>query len=347
MKTVKIKFSGMSGIFDPQNNFITNILKRFFDIEITDDPDFLIYSVNSKDYLDYSCVRIFYTPENIVPDFNICDYAIGFHYLTFEDRYIRFPVYLIDSFKAYKGDDYGYNLQLALRKHQNARSALQEKTDFCSFVYSNAEADVCRTAIYSALSNYKQVNSGGRYLNNIGGPINNKLQFQKKHKFVIAFENTSGNGYTTEKIVQAFSACAVPIYWGNPEICREFNPSSFINCHDFKLSSIGEPEAIDRIVKRVKELDQDENKYMRMLETPAFVSDFYVDEQNKMFEAFIYNIFSQNKYEAYRRNQNYWGTRYERKQKIGNAFYWQCRKLIPVRDALKKLSLKYKNMSNV
>lgn len=28
-------------------------------------------------------------------------------------------------------------------------------------------------------------------------------------------------------------AGTIPIYWGNPDISREFNSASFINCHDF------------------------------------------------------------------------------------------------------------------
>ena len=93
MKKIKIKFSGMTGSFDQNNNFITNILKKHYEIEFSDEPDYLIYSVNSMDYLKYNCVRIYYTPENLTPDFNICDYAIGFDYLDFGDRYIRYPIY--------------------------------------------------------------------------------------------------------------------------------------------------------------------------------------------------------------------------------------------------------------
>lgn len=92
MKKIKLKFSGMGGRFDPENNFIVNILRKNFDVQLSDNPDYLIYSVNSKDYLNYNCVRIFYTAENLVPDFNVCDYGIGFHYLEFGDRYIRFPL---------------------------------------------------------------------------------------------------------------------------------------------------------------------------------------------------------------------------------------------------------------
>ena len=65
--------------------------------------------------------------------------------------------------------------------------------------------------MFEALSWYQQVSSGGRYKNNIGGPVDDKLKFQRKHKFVIAFENTATPGYTTEKIIGAFAAGAVPI----------------------------------------------------------------------------------------------------------------------------------------
>ena len=334
-KTIKIKFSGMGGKFDPQNNFISNILKKYYTVELSDNPDYLIYSVNSSDYLKYNCVRIFYTAENIVPDFNICDYAIGFHYMDFGDRYCRYPLYMVDGFKAYSGDDYASDLIRA--QHKQEVSQDYTKTDFCSFVYSNGDAAICREKIFDALSNYKKVNSGGRYRNNIGGPVVSKLEFQKKHRFVIAFENSTTPGYATEKIVHAFAAGSVPIYWGNPDITKEFNAGSFINCHDFGLKADGDDNVIQEIVSKIIELDQNENEYKKMLATPAFADSNYVSNVQKTFEEFLLNIFSQSKEASYRRNLLYWGKRYERKQIIGNAFYWQCRKFIPIRDFMIKM----------
>lgn len=337
MKKIKLKFSGMGGRFDPENNFIVNILKKIFDVQLSDNPDYLIYSVNSKDYLNYNCVRIFYTAENLVPDFNVCDYGIGFHYLEFGDRYIRFPLYLVDGFTAYDGDNYASDLQLALHKHENASTALKDKTEFCSFVYSNSQAAQCREKMFEALSKYKPVSSGGRYKNNVGGPVADKLEFQKKHKFVIAFENTSTSGYTTEKIIGAFAAGAIPIYWGNPEITKEFNAGSFINCNDYGLTEKGEQEIIEQIVQEIISLDRDDESYQNMIQTPAFNSNNDVMHQQKQFENFLCHIFDQPIEKTYRRNRFYWGERYERKQKIGNKFYWMCRKAIPVRDTFKRL----------
>lgn len=336
-KQIKIKFTGMGGRFDPENNFITKVLKKRYDVILSECPDFLFYSVNSSDYLNYNCVRIFYTAENLVPDFNICDYAIGFHYIDFGDRYIRYPLYLVDGFTAYDGDDYASDLMKAMHKHEDAETKLAEKSDFCSFVYSNSEAAYCRQAIYEALSTYKTVNSGGRYLNNIGGPVASKFDFQKRHKFVIAFENTSMAGYTTEKIVHAFSANAIPIYWGNPEIDREFNSGSFVNCHEFGLTEKGEPEAIKSIVQEIERLDSNDKAYGTMLSTPAFSENNNVGKQQEDFQDFLFHIFDQSAEQAYRRNRYYWGERYERKQRIGNRFYWICRKVIPIRDAMRKV----------
>ena len=287
MKKIKLKFSGMGGRFDPENNFIVNILRKNFDVQLSDNPDYLIYSVNSKDYLNYNCVRIFYTAENLVPDFNVCDYGIGFHYLEFGDRYIRFPLYLVDGFTAYDGDNYASDLQLALHKHENASTALKDKTEFCSFVYSNSQAAQCREKMFEALSKYKPVSSGGRYKNNVGGPVADKLEFQKKHKFVIAFENTSTSGYTTEKIIGAFAAGAIPIYWGNPEITKEFNAGSFINCNDYGLTEKGEQEIIEQIVQEIISLDRDDESYQNMIQTPAFNSNNDVMHQQKQFENFL------------------------------------------------------------
>lgn len=343
MKKITIWFSGMGGCFNPYDNFIINILKKHFKIELSKTPDYLFYSVNSKDYLKYNCIRIFYTAENLIPDFNICDYAIGYHYLDFGDRYIRYPIYLVDGFIAYKNDDYANDLYRTIHKHEQVEEALKQKTDFCSFVYSNEKASQNRRLLFEKLSKYKKVNSGGRYLNNIGELVSNKLEFQLKHKFAIAFENTSTPGYTTEKIVNAFSANTVPIYWGNPLIGKEFNEEAFINCHKFGLVESTKDQIFEEIIEYIKEIDQNDSLYYKMLSANALTDENNIEIQKKKLELFLINIISQNKEEAYRRNRFYWGQRYERKQKIGMSYYYFLRKFIPLRDFTQKIfrSLKH------
>ena len=61
-----------------------------------------------------------------------------------------------------------------------------EKRKFCSFVVSNADAKPIRQHFFEKLSDYKKVDSGGRFMNNVGGPVADKIDFHRQHKFVIA-----------------------------------------------------------------------------------------------------------------------------------------------------------------
>jgi len=284
---MKIKF--VDGFFYEEKTL--SILRELFEnVEVSDDPDFVFCSVGYKaERFNYECARVFITGENIVPDFNSVDYAIGFNNIEFGDRYKRIPL-----FKFYT-DDY----QLALDKHINYDEGALSTKKFCNFIYSNGSNVMPeRDNFFELLSRYKTVDSGGRHLNNIGYFVGDKLAFQSQYKFSIAFENASSIGYTTEKILQAFSAGTVPIYYGNPEIAKDFNPKSFVNCHDF--SSFGE------VVERVKELDLDIEQYSEIMRQPIF-NDL---EKNRdpivEYREYLYYICSQNKNDAIRRCNDGW-----------------------------------------
>ena len=80
------------------------------------------------------------------------------------------------------------------------------------------------------------------------------------YKFVMAFENKDKPGYVTEKILNAFLAGAVPIYWGSSTAVEIFNLNSFVWVNQY-------PDikgAIDRILG----LTQHENQYQQMLSEP-------------------------------------------------------------------------------
>ena len=185
MKKVKVKFVDFHPAFDiDQDEFMRDLRDRY-DVELSDDPDFLIYSMFGQEHLKYDCVRIFYTGECFVPDFNQCDYAVGFDRLELGDRYIRIPIYLMNEFKQ--------NYEAILTRHPVTMEDLQ-KRKFCNFVVSNCFADDIRTKILDKVNEYKTVDSGGRYRNNIGGAVKDKLTFQQSYKFSIAFENCTYKG---------------------------------------------------------------------------------------------------------------------------------------------------------
>ena len=278
MKKIKINFVDFWSDFDPNNNNFINALRKFYDVELSNSPDYIFYSVFGREHLNYNCIRIFYTGECVTPDFNTCDYAMGYDFIDFGDRYCRVPLY-------YLGDT---TYRDALEKHKLADVIIRQKRGFCSFVVSNAQGQPQRRELFELLSAYKKVASGGSFLNNIGYCVPDRYEFERQFKFSIAFENTCYPGYTTEKIIEAFRAGTVPIYFGNPRISEDFNEQSFVNCHAFSDFS----EVVDLVIK----IDQDDDLRKRYLSTP--IAKGYRDFG---FEKFLISIFDQDLDHAKRR----------------------------------------------
>jgi hypothetical protein len=128
-------------------------------------------------------------------------------------------------------------------------------------VVSNANAKR-RIDFFNKLSAYKRVDSGGRYLNNIGGPVEDKMKFIEKYRFVISFENESYPGYVTEKIYQPMYKGSIPVYWGSTLIDKDFNTHSFINCHEYN-----DDEAV---IRRILELEENHEMLEEVLQEPWF-----------------------------------------------------------------------------
>lgn len=291
---LKVKFVDFWEGFNFYKDITLKILrKNFGDVMECDTPDFLFYSVFGYEHLKYDCVRIFWTGENLIPDFNICDYGIGFAYMEYEDRYLRAPLYLF----------YQQDYERAKKKHLLSDLEIRNKTKFCNFVYSNNKATSDRARLFNLLTEYKKVDSGGRYMNNIGGPVEDKYVFQKEYKFSIAFENCSSNGYVTEKLIQAFAASTIPIYWGDKTVIDTFNDKAFINCHNF--------DSLEDVVAEVVRIDQDDELFLSYLTKPIWKEH----EQDLLsldeYERYICEICSKDPKTAIRRNNERIGKKYQ------------------------------------
>ena len=304
-KHIRIRFVDFWDDFVPENNIFYQLLSEHYEVELSDTPDYIFCSVFGEEHLNYDCVKIFYTGENQCPDFNLYDYAIGFEHLTLGDRYLRLPICYLNRYQKY----------FRLMQEKHAKPA-PEKSGFCSFVYSNDRASVVREQFFDQLSGYKQVSSGGRYRNNIGGPVEDKLLFELGHKFSFSFENSSYPGYCTEKLVQSFAAQTVPIYWGDPTVGDTFNKEAFINCLDYA--------SWDEVLEAVKRVDADDELYERMLKAPALKHPEADSVEAKMVElsAFLCHIVEQPYEQAMRYNRVYWGRRYvKRMQQHAKAYH--------------------------
>lgn len=290
--------------FDYKNQFgyLLDEYELVFDKE---HPDYLFYSCFGYEHLFYDdCIKIFYSGENVIPDLNVCDYAVCLSDLQSGDRicnhYIR--LYL-------KGRE-------AVKFNMKPEELLNRK--FCNFIYSNNTCSApYREQIFKALSKYKRVDSGGAFLNNIGGRVKDKLLFQREYKFSLAIENSSLRGYTTEKIYEPFLAQSLPLYWGNPNISSDYRPNSFVNLMQF--SSV--EEAVEEIIR----LDKDDAAYLEKVMTPFWpygnsFEEFYDNEIEKM-KVFFRFIFDQPIEEAGRHTEYGWNQGNVNQQKRMISFY--------------------------
>ena len=172
-------------------------------------PDYLFYSVfgNDEDNKIYdNCIKIAIYTENTIPDLSSCDYAMGHAHISYFDRYLMFPFCFLGKIKETK------NLNLIKIRNNVIRNPRKK---FCAAVISNVSpkfSDFFRLKFIDELSKYKKVDMGGRYKNNVGGNINNKTEFLSNYKFSIAMENTNGDGYISEKIVESFITGSIPIF---------------------------------------------------------------------------------------------------------------------------------------
>lgn len=283
MRKIKLRFTDFWVDLNNAESVFYKLLSNRYDIELSDNPDYIIYSVFGYDYLKYDCIRIFYTGEQVCPDFDIADYAIGFETMTFGDRYIRFPLFA---------------LSYSPEKLTSIESDFQEinidnfvKRDFAVFTYSNSKATSSRDQFYQKLNQVKQVTSPGKHLNNTGFFISDKVAFENKFKFSIAFENASYRGYLTEKILDSFAANTIPIYYGDESIENDFHPESFINLHNFNN--------FDEAIEYILTIENDSERLQKMLKHIKFKDHVYLYQEQLI--DFFDNIFNQDLSQAIRR----------------------------------------------
>ena len=274
--------AAMSG----QEKFFVDVLSEKYDVRVLTDgveePDILIYSWCGSNNIKWkNCIRIYYTIEMDYPDFNLCDYAIGLSEITLQNRFFHLPVYVI------------YNDLLQTYEQMEKPVIGRELSDraFCSTVISNGTTrDPIYFDILNGLNAYKRVDSGGRFNNNIGQCVSDKIEFIKNYKFNLAIENCLDYGYVTEKLIEGFIADTLPVYWGSDYVKEEFGTTGYININDFKDVS----HALDYI----KKVDKDDDIYLSMLQAKPRLPYSYKDWCDKLL-TFLSNAIEEGKHIKY------------------------------------------------
>ena len=144
---------------------------------------------------------------------------------------------------------------------------------FCT--YSNSHCVLFREiAVDQISSSIKPIDQGGgckgrngTLLNKIAknrqrqrgprtAPWSGNPQLYREYRFCMVLENQRTRGYITEKILNAFLAGCIPIYYGTEEVFDVFNRKAFV------YFNITNPDAA---LQQIRHLEENETEYLRVV----------------------------------------------------------------------------------
>ncbi len=260
--------------FDPNNNFFIHIIRDLFeDVEVVEpeDADVMFFSLFGNENGRYKdCKKIFFTGENVRPNFKRCNYSLTFDADEHEGKNFRLPLWYlyIDWFEVNSYDNPDWLIPESYLYNDNEFTQ-KKKDKFCSIVYGK-QIESRINAIQNISSNYKQVDVFGKANPNYYLPDGEKykLDLISNYKFSLCYENSVTPGYHTEKLLHGKVAGNIPIYYGDKSIGEDFNPDCFINAVDM---------SDEELIQKIIELDQSDNLYNKMAKEPIFAEKVSLD----------------------------------------------------------------------
>ena len=180
------------------------------------------------------------------------------------DNIIPFPFGLFNIIHANETQNVGHLV--------NTRRLQENKQKFCIFAVSNGAGEQ-RNRFFHKLSEYKKVDSCGRHLTNMENCPGNwgskeYLEFISQYKFMICFENGSVPDYLTEKVINAYVANTIPIYWGCPNVSDYVNMDAILYLKpDFT------EDDVQKLIDEIQYLDNNDDAYRAKYESAFFKND--------------------------------------------------------------------------
>jgi hypothetical protein len=252
--------------FEPENNFFVHALRHALEgIEVVDPSacDVLIYGPFGDSHRKHrDCLKIFYTGENLPPDYSCCHYALTFNPDPCGGRNLRLPLWYhyIDWFnvKSYGSPHWLIPLKL-LNGSERFSGQIAER--FCAIVYGKPVRS--RKLAIKAFDQYKHVDVYGKAKRATPLPDGElaKLQALSGYRFSLCYENSISEGYHTEKLLHGKVAGGIPIYYGHSSVAADFNPECCIHAASMPLAEL---------VELVRRIDQSPAAYRQLVEQPLF-----------------------------------------------------------------------------
>lgn len=293
---LSINFVDFWPSFHKKDNYFYHLLSQDYNVKIDEEnPDIIFGSYGYEQekkilqYHNHRSLKIYYTGENDGLKDLPYDACMTQHRSN-ESNHFRMPLWAF--FTSWFGEspfvhsrDPSFLIPWSSldKSRLDLEAIVDSKKKFCSFVYADLTAE--RQKWFKEISTISNVDSAGHCLNNTGGRIPGrgdqiyKLAFLSDYIFSLAIENSSVNGYATEKLIHPMSSCAIPMYWGDPEIEKDINMSSIIDLRQ----SPGD------VIEEVKFIMSSKKNYLDKLEKPWFKNDF-TQRYTKESLVFIKNL---------------------------------------------------------
>ena len=118
-----------------------------------------------------------------------------------------------------------------------------------------------RSILLQALNQIAKVDTYGAAF---GRPIDSKLDLLRRYRFAVVPENDLYPGYVTEKIVEAWLAGCVPIWWGS-------DPAGFLNGDALVNAST---LSLKNLVNHVRDLESDPDRMRSMTSQPILLKPY-------------------------------------------------------------------------
>jgi len=280
METIRIYFADMWPEWQVENFIVPILMKKYNVVLDKSNPDIVFHSIFNRmsETPKYKCKKVLILAENWRPQQFGSNFSVSFD--PYSATNFRLPLWqmywllwpnLIDELKS-------------RRTHENFER-------FCAFTVSNP-SNMLRNNHFDILSGYKKVHAYGKVRTNTFELQrasedtywrDAKYHFFLKHphKFMMAYENTSYPYYSTEKLMDAFLAGSMPIYWGDPKIANDWNEKAFINV--MKI-----PNWLDHI----KAMDGNDSLWEDVYSQPVFTDEQLDRHLNniKEFEEWIIHL---------------------------------------------------------
>jgi Glycosyltransferase family 10 (fucosyltransferase) C-term len=142
-------------------------------------------------------------------------------------------------------------------------------------IYASTRCVQFREEAFYSLSKVGEVYSGGRCNGSLATPGGREVGYVdsearkgdwpdnsvlfRRYRFALVMENSAREGYVTEKLVNAFVAGAVPIYFGTTEVFSLFNPRAFV------FYNVSDPQPA---IERIAHLEANRTAYLSMRREP-------------------------------------------------------------------------------